>query len=229
MYLEGFLERTEVSNWVNVALVPFTVFMLLSFAVLPTKWTHRHFLSVCLSLAILSMQIGFIIPLGAKPEQCYNGITPNDMNSDLTCAFTGAFILFGGWGVIIWSMFLTVFQHFPLRGYTILTELCRLFPGSLTSSTCLLGYNHGKHIFLLYTSRRLGYPGGWIGNCAQFDWDILSFRKRMPYQPRSGAGRLLGPADGLRCNGFNTPIYDARVLRPCLCQISDGQRCVDRS
>lgn len=105
-YPEGFLKRTEVSNWVNVAFVPFTAFMLLSFALLPTKWTHRHFLSVCLSLAILCMQIAFIIPLGAKPEQCYNGITPNDMHSDLTCAFTGAFLLFGGWGVIIWSKLL---------------------------------------------------------------------------------------------------------------------------
>lgn len=226
MYLEGFLERTEVSNYINVALVPFTLFMLISFAFLPSKWTHRNFLSVSLSLAILCMQIAFIIPLGAEPEQCYNGITPNDMHSDLTCAFTGAFILFGGWGVIIWSMF-------PLGLFNFLTILTdpyyRLFPGSLTTLTRLLGYNHGERIFLLYTNRRVGHSGYWIGTGAHLDRDILSFRKRLPYQSPSGPGRFLGPADGLRCNGFNTSVYDARLLRPCLRQIIDGQRSFHRT
>lgn len=49
-------------------------------------------------------QIAFIIPLGAKPQQCYNDITPNDMYSNLSCAFSGSFLLFGGWLVIMWSM-----------------------------------------------------------------------------------------------------------------------------
>jgi len=50
-------------------------------------------------------QMGFIIPLGASPSQCHNLITPNDMFTDLTCAFSGAFLLAGGWAAIVWSEF----------------------------------------------------------------------------------------------------------------------------
>lgn len=56
-------------------------------------------------------QIAFIIPLGAKPEQCYNAITPNDMYSNLSCAFSGAFLLFGGWLVVMWSFIRTIAFH----------------------------------------------------------------------------------------------------------------------
>ena len=47
--------------------------------------------------------MGFIIPLGAAPPQCYNAITPNDMFTNMTCAFSGAFLLAGGWAAIVWS------------------------------------------------------------------------------------------------------------------------------
>jgi hypothetical protein len=50
-------------------------------------------------------QMGFIIPLGASPPQCHNLITPNDMFTNLTCAFSGAFLLAGGWAAIVWSKF----------------------------------------------------------------------------------------------------------------------------
>jgi hypothetical protein len=56
-------------------------------------------------------QLAFIIPLGAKPEQCYNAITPHDMHSDLSCAFSGSFLLFGGWMVVIWSFIRTLAFH----------------------------------------------------------------------------------------------------------------------
>jgi hypothetical protein len=47
--------------------------------------------------------MAFVIPLGAKPPQCYNAITPNDMFSSLTCAFSGAFLIAGGLAVTVWS------------------------------------------------------------------------------------------------------------------------------
>ncbi|CAI7641081.1 unnamed protein product [Penicillium glandicola] len=55
--------------------------------------------------------VAFIIPLGAKPDQCYNSITPNDMRSDLSCAFSGSLLLFGGWLVVIWSFIRTMAFH----------------------------------------------------------------------------------------------------------------------
>lgn len=46
-----------------------------------------------------------MIPLGAKPDQCQDSITPNNMYSDLSCALSGAFALAGGFGAIMWGRF----------------------------------------------------------------------------------------------------------------------------
>ncbi|KFY76837.1 hypothetical protein V499_03615 [Pseudogymnoascus sp. VKM F-103] len=81
--------------YVNITNGLCTVFLLVSFAILPVEKTHRHYLSICLVIAILIMQLGFVIPLGAKPAQCANSITPHVV---IGRAFMwGA--LAGGWGV----------------------------------------------------------------------------------------------------------------------------------
>lgn len=103
--------KVEIASWISVAVLPLCIFLLVSYAVLPVKWTHRHYLSICFTLGICCMEIAFIIPLGAKPNQCHNAITPNDMYSDLSCAFSGSLLLFGGWMVIMWSFIRTVAFH----------------------------------------------------------------------------------------------------------------------
>ncbi|PGH18936.1 hypothetical protein AJ80_04263 [Polytolypa hystricis UAMH7299] len=113
-YPEGFVEKTEVANWLALVVFILNCLMLLSFAVLPTKWTHRHYLGVCLAIAILFMELAFIVPLGARPEECFNDITPNDMKSDLTCAFSGAFIIFGGFSVVMWSFCRALSLHLQI-------------------------------------------------------------------------------------------------------------------
>jgi len=57
MYADGFEERTEVASWVTVVATIFTLFVLVSYAVLPTKWTSRHYLSVCLAIGVLCMEV----------------------------------------------------------------------------------------------------------------------------------------------------------------------------
>lgn len=42
------------------------------------------------------------MPLAAKPDQCFNEITPNDMKTSGSCAISGAFLLFGGLAVVVW-------------------------------------------------------------------------------------------------------------------------------
>ncbi|KAJ9633319.1 uncharacterized protein PV06_00820 [Exophiala oligosperma] len=101
-YGDGFESRTEIANWVNVAAFVLSIYLMLSFLVLPVKFTHRHYLSVCLSLAVIFIELAFIIPLAGKPDQCFNEITPNDMHTSGVCAISGAFLMFGGWAVIIW-------------------------------------------------------------------------------------------------------------------------------
>ena len=77
--------------------------MLTSYFFLPVQQTRSHYLSISLIVAILFINLGFIVPLGAQPEQCYNEITPNDMYSSMTCAWSGAFIIAGGLSGAVWS------------------------------------------------------------------------------------------------------------------------------
>lgn len=53
----GFIQRSEVASWVNVAAMVATMFCLLSFFILPVKWTHRHYLSICLAIAVAFMEV----------------------------------------------------------------------------------------------------------------------------------------------------------------------------
>lgn len=43
-----------------------------------------------------------------------NEITPNDMQSDLTCAFSGAFLIFGGWAIVIWVFWRALALHLQI-------------------------------------------------------------------------------------------------------------------
>ncbi|KAL4916518.1 hypothetical protein BDW62DRAFT_211922 [Aspergillus aurantiobrunneus] len=120
MFGDDIQEKTRTASWVSVAVLPLCIFLLVSYAVLPAKRTHRHYLSICFTLGICCMQIAFIIPLGTKPDQCYNEITPRDMHSSLSCAFTGAMLLFGGWVVVVFSFIRTIAFHLQVCWEVIL-------------------------------------------------------------------------------------------------------------
>lgn len=47
------------STYLNLAGVVCCVFLLVSFAVLPVEYTNRHYLSVCLVVAILILQVSW--------------------------------------------------------------------------------------------------------------------------------------------------------------------------
>lgn len=114
MYADGFEQRTEIASWVNVAAMFSTLFVLISYAVLPVKWTSRHYLSVCLAIGVFCIEMAFLIPLASKPNVCFNEITPNDMRSDLSCAFSGAFLIFGGWAVVLWVFWRALALHLQI-------------------------------------------------------------------------------------------------------------------
>ena len=76
--------------------------------------------------------------MGAQPEQCHDAITPNDMYSDLTCAFSGATLLAGGFASILWGkqrmlMISHVCTHILLgflRSLSIHLQICwQVVPG----------------------------------------------------------------------------------------------------
>lgn len=91
-----------VAEWLNVIGLALMAFMLLSYMVLPAQKTRSHYLSICLIVSVMMVAMGFVIPLGAHPDQCYNEITPNDMYSSTECAWSGAFIVAGGLCADMW-------------------------------------------------------------------------------------------------------------------------------
>lgn len=58
-----FAHRTEIANWVNVGAILCSAFLLLSFFCLPVKWTHRHYLSICLVIGVMMMQVRTFVRL----------------------------------------------------------------------------------------------------------------------------------------------------------------------
>jgi hypothetical protein len=64
--------------------------------------------------------LGFIVPIAAKPDQCFNAITPNDMHSSTTCAVSGALILAGGWSGVMWVFLRAVALHLQICWQVVL-------------------------------------------------------------------------------------------------------------
>lgn len=100
----------------NIVGVGCCAFLLLSFAVLPVEYTYRHYMSVCLALAIMIMQMSPVIPMGNQSSQCFDKITPHDMYSSINCALSGAFLLGGGWCTVMWGTFFAHPQWLPKWG-----------------------------------------------------------------------------------------------------------------
>ncbi|KAI1493121.1 hypothetical protein F5X96DRAFT_677263 [Biscogniauxia mediterranea] len=113
-YPDTFDAATGAANWINVVGMVCCVFLLISWIVLPVERTHRHYLSICLTCAIVLMNLGFIIPLAGKPEQCFDTITPNGMDSSSICAASGAFLLAGGWAGVIWVFLRALSLHLQI-------------------------------------------------------------------------------------------------------------------
>ncbi|KAK7752415.1 hypothetical protein SLS62_005568 [Diatrype stigma] len=60
------------------------------------------------------MNLGFIIPLAGKPEECFNEITPHGMDTSSVCAASGAFLLGGGWAGIMWIFLRALSLHLQI-------------------------------------------------------------------------------------------------------------------
>jgi hypothetical protein len=66
------------------------------------------------TFANISPKLGFVIPLAAQPEQCYNEITPNSMQTSPVCGVSGAILLFGGWGGVMWAFLRSLSLHLQI-------------------------------------------------------------------------------------------------------------------
>lgn len=57
LYPDNFNTITDVASWVNVAGIVCVMFLLVTWAVLPVEKTHRHYLSICLAIGVVFMEV----------------------------------------------------------------------------------------------------------------------------------------------------------------------------
>ena len=60
------------------------------------------------------IQLGFVIPLAARPDQCFDDITPNSMQSSSICAASGTFLILGGWAGVLWVFLRALSLHLQI-------------------------------------------------------------------------------------------------------------------
>ncbi|KAM3421470.1 hypothetical protein BST61_g1863 [Cercospora zeina] len=111
VYTDHFLHLMDASRWLNIPSLALQCLLLITFLLLPADVGHRNYLGVGLCISIIMLQLGFLIPLGTKPEMCHDTITPNDMHSSMSCAWTGAFLVTGAMACAVWVMLRSLWTH----------------------------------------------------------------------------------------------------------------------
>ncbi|PNS20382.1 hypothetical protein CAC42_5832 [Sphaceloma murrayae] len=114
IYPNSFNKVATGAAWVNVFSLLILLFVLLSYALLPPQYTRSHYLNTCLVISACLINLGFIVPKAAKSDECANPITPNDMYSSTSCAFSGAFILAGGLTSAMWIFVRALSMHLQI-------------------------------------------------------------------------------------------------------------------
>ncbi|KND94668.1 hypothetical protein TOPH_00085 [Tolypocladium ophioglossoides CBS 100239] len=115
VYPDSFNTVTVVANWVATISAICCLFFRASWAALPVDKTNRHYLSICFVIGIFMMNLGFVIPLAAQPDQCFDKITPHGMHTSKVCGASGTFLLLGGWCGVMWSF---------LRSFSLHLQIC---------------------------------------------------------------------------------------------------------
>ncbi|KAK5108347.1 hypothetical protein LTR62_008376 [Meristemomyces frigidus] len=103
-YSDTFERNRDIAFWFNVPALVCQIFLLVSWAVLKGRQSGVHFLGVGLCVSLVALELSFLIPLGTKPNKCYDAITPNDLRSDMSCGWSGALLEAGAMAGIIWIL-----------------------------------------------------------------------------------------------------------------------------
>ena len=104
VYSDNLERNLHIAYWFNVPALILQVFLLATFFFLPEDKSHRHYLSTALCVSLVLLELCFIIPLGTRPSLCYDAVTPADMHSSLSCAWTGALMEFGAMAACVWIL-----------------------------------------------------------------------------------------------------------------------------
>ncbi|KAH7041900.1 hypothetical protein B0J12DRAFT_580073 [Macrophomina phaseolina] len=163
VYPEEFTDKLKIANYVGISSVALCGFLLLSFLVLPPERSNRHYLTIGVTLAITFFSIPFLIPLGTKPDMCYDKITPNGQGSDISCAWTGALLLLGAMGSALWIFLRALWLHLrvcwevdPGRPFMIISTAAGLaIPAAFTAvALTITGVSYRVGLVCLPNHRR---------------------------------------------------------------------------
>lgn len=163
VFSDNFQRLEPTANYVGIASLVCNVLLLLTYLVLPEEKSHRHYLSIGLTVSLILLSIAFVIPLGTKPDMCFDTLTPDNMYTDTGCAWTGALLLAGAMGAIVWSTL--TFASFPTKGKCEDTLMDALFADLLQISSAPFYLDRFTHHVRLPTHRHLPMgldrPWGW--------------------------------------------------------------------
>ncbi|KIM93696.1 hypothetical protein OIDMADRAFT_184664 [Oidiodendron maius Zn] len=110
-YSDGFDGKMLVAGWCAIAIIVSMVVMALTYTVLPTSATGRHYLTTVPMIGFILVPTAYIVPLSRAPNQCHDTITPNDHRSDRMCAATASLLMGGIWVVVIGCLFRSLSLH----------------------------------------------------------------------------------------------------------------------
>lgn len=99
----AFERKASIAYWFNAPALACQVFLLLTFLILPPEVSGRHYLSIGLCIALVLLEVSFLVPLGTNPEECFDAVTPNDFRTSGSCAVSGALLELGSMGAVVWS------------------------------------------------------------------------------------------------------------------------------
>jgi hypothetical protein len=112
--LAVFNRGLRIAYWLNVPSLVCVVLILVTFVILPERFSHSHYLSIGLCISLIILELAFIVPLGTKPDMCFNEITPRDQYSSLSCAWSGALFIAGTMLATVWILLRSVWIHLQL-------------------------------------------------------------------------------------------------------------------
>ncbi|KAG6012736.1 hypothetical protein E4U54_007317 [Claviceps lovelessii] len=139
IYPDSFNILATTANWVAAGSAICCVYLLASWAALPVDKTNRHYLSVCLTFGVLLMNLGFVVPLAAQSDQCYDSITPHSMSSSKVCGISGSLLILGGWCGVMWAFLRSLSLHLQICWQVLVGQSFMCFAQAVGWGIPLLG------------------------------------------------------------------------------------------
>ncbi|KAG6000044.1 hypothetical protein E4U21_005991 [Claviceps maximensis] len=139
IYPDSFNVLTTTANWVAAGSTICCIYLLASWAALPVDKTNRHYLSVCMTLGVLLMNLGLVVPLAAQSDQCYDSITPHSMLTSKVCGVSGSLLILGGWCGVMWAFLRSLSLHLQICWQVLVGQSFMFFAQAAGWGIPLLG------------------------------------------------------------------------------------------